>query len=86
MSDLNEINNKANDTGVSKSDYESLVKTYSNISYESALDKLLKSRTESFKPEKIVLQCPKCQSVSVKQQAGNAKGLVCQLCNNTWRK
>ncbi len=83
MSDLKEINNKVNDTGISKADFESAVNTYSKISYESALDKLLKSRTETFKPEKIVLQCPKCKSVSVKQ---NERGFTCQLCNNNWKK
>jgi hypothetical protein len=90
MSDLNELNKRDTDTGVSEDEFKKQQKAYNAISYESALDKMLKARDEVFKfPEPgskqpVNAQCPKCQSVNIKLTDPKTQGYTCGLCNNKW--
>ena len=83
MSDLNEINTRENDTGISEEDFKKQQNVYSGISYESALDRMLKARDEVFTFAPVANnQCPKCKSVNIKPSAD--KQMVCNLCNHKW--
>lgn len=90
MSDLTELNKRDTDTGVSEEEFKKKQKAYSAISYESALDKMLKARDEVFKfpapgnAQHGNLQCPKCQSVNIKLTDPKTHGYTCGLCNNKW--
>jgi hypothetical protein len=90
MSDLTELNRRDTDTGVSEEEFKKLQKAYSSISYESALDKMLKARDEVFKfpaPGSAPAgntQCPKCQSVSIKLTNPASQDYTCGLCTNKW--
>ncbi len=90
MSDLTELNKRDTDTGVSEEEFKKQQKAYSAISYESALDKMLKARDEVFKfpapgsKQPVNAQCPKCQSVSIKLTEPKTHGYSCGLCNNKW--
>ena len=90
MSDLDELNKRDSDTGVSDEEFKKQQKAYSAISYESALDKMLKARDEVFKfpaPGSAPsgnAQCPKCQSVSIKLTDAAKQEYTCGLCANKW--
>jgi len=85
MSDLTELNKRDTDTGVSEEEFKKQQKAYSSISYESALDKMLKARDEIFKFQPTgVTQCPKCQSVSIKLTNPATQEYTCGLCANKW--
>jgi len=90
MSDLTELNKRDTDTGVSEDEFKKQQNAYSGISYESALDKMLKARDEVFKfpppgsKQPVNAQCPKCQSVNIKLTDPKTQGYTCGLCANKW--